>query len=48
MKGRWWREGGRVMMGRWCSLGFLDRGVEVPRINEWLLEGLDCVELLVA
>jgi hypothetical protein len=35
------------MMGRWCSLGVLDQGVEVPVINEWLLEVLDCVELLV-
>ena len=46
MKGRWWREGGRVMMGKWCSLGFLE-GVEVSGINEWLLEVFDCVELLV-
>ena len=47
MKGRWWRECGRVMMGRWCNLGVLDGGIEVPGINEWLLEVLDCVELLV-
>lgn len=34
-------------MGRWCSLGVLGRGVEVLVINEWLLEVLDRVELLV-
>ena len=47
MKGRWWREDGRVMMGRWCSLEGLDRGVEVRGINERLLKVLDCVKLLV-